>query len=671
MALTYGAWVNSGNNGMRVGLDPQGGTAVDANSSTYTFTWHIWTENKYTYNDQQTMGWDGCGGPGSAGYNNTGGSGTSTLRFTRTCTYTYPAGACGPGTATTVGITATASGLYNGGTPNHTVQVPVPARPCPVVNPPAAPTGVTAVRVTDASATVSWASAGNPDSFGVQSRYLSGSVWSAWTAAGTAAGSARSAPAVTSSNRAWEFRVSATNAGGTSAQVVSNRIYTTPANPLTVTATVVGADVDVWWTTDAYDSTELTHEVSRSVGGGVFIPLATGLLFAVRTYKDTNPGGSPMTNVYRVRTVGTALQSGWTVSGAPTGSAISAWVCSAAATWELYTQGGFQVRTATGWAKVLTGWVYTGLGTGWRIYYQWSPIPLAPANFRATNIGALPRDINFAWDAVPGAVSYNLWYRVNDTGAYTLHQSVVAPAVVATVSTMTPDTRWGWMVTAVDQWGESPASNTVRVESGHVQQAIAAGTGAVSGAVASLNRWRGGQWSYGGSTDPYWGWYSAEADRYHGFLEINWAQLQNAVHGAYPQLVGHILSVGVTGATITVERKQGVGAQGGDFDINPFWWSLAAGISYGNAAEPPAQVNNNNVPINGWASGMFAYTHDPNWFRAIMHQEAPGYNGVLVRAYRPDGSPQDYGGWLSAASWWMSISWPQIVTVPVENTFYW
>ena len=666
MALTYGAWVNSGNNGMRVGLDPQGGSAVDANSSTYTFTWHIWTENKYTYNDQQTMGWDGCGGPGSAGYNNTGGSGTSTLRFTRTCTYTYPAGACGPGTATTVGITATASGLYNGGTPNHTVQVPVPARPCPVVNPPAAPTGVTAVRVTDASATVSWASAGNPDSFGVQSRYLSGSVWSAWTAAGTAAGSARSAPAVTSSNRAWEFRVSATNAGGTSAQVVSNRIYTTPANPLTVTATVVGADVDVWWTTDAYDSTELTHEVSRSVGGGAFIPLATGLLFAVRTYKDTNPGGSPMTNVYRVRTVGTALQSGWTVSGAPTGSAISAWVCSAAATWELYTQGGFQVRTATGWAKVLTGWVYTGLGTGWRIYYQWSPIPLAPANFRATNIGALPLSIDFAWDAVPGAVSYNVWWRQDDTGAYTLHQNVAAPTVVATAG-LGADTRYGWMVTTVDQWGESPASNTVRLESGHPEDAIAANGGTrTGGAVSSINRWREGQWSWGGSNAPYWGWYSNEAWRYHAFYEVTWSQIQAALLAIEPRLGPYMGQVSSFQSELWIERDGAVGS--GVPTTTTF--SLADGTSYGNPAEPPQQVNMVDITLNTAASGFYGNVVGADWWGMICRRTS-STNGILIRAYSSSGARQEYAATTYQADWRGNFSWPRIVVTALENTFYW
>jgi hypothetical protein len=150
MAISWSGWEYAGGNGMRVGLDISWSSVVHA-STTAVATVEFWTENQYTYDDNQEM--DVSSNLGSNfDYNNTQG-GSETKRGTRTYTYTYSSGSYGtsPGTVT---FSAEVLGTYNGVTPKETVVSTIPARPAAVPNAPvltatvpAAPTGVSQINL--------------------------------------------------------------------------------------------------------------------------------------------------------------------------------------------------------------------------------------------------------------------------------------------------------------------------------------------------------------------------------------------------------------------------------------------------------------------------------------------------------------------------------------------
>lgn len=128
MAVVWGSWEYAGGNGMRVGLDISW-SGVTYGSTTSTATVDVWTDNQYTYNDNQTIDISSNLGSNYA-YNNTQGS-TATKRLTRTYTYTYGAN---PGTVT---FSATITGTYNGVTPSVSIASTTPTVPTPVA--PSAP----------------------------------------------------------------------------------------------------------------------------------------------------------------------------------------------------------------------------------------------------------------------------------------------------------------------------------------------------------------------------------------------------------------------------------------------------------------------------------------------------------------------------------------------------
>ena len=118
MALVWGPWHDTGGNGMRVGVDTSVST-VTQSSSTVTFTYDVWTDNRYLYNDLQWLTFGG-NTSGTFNYNNTQNTGQQVRRTTRQYTYTYPPGSfnTSPGTTT---FTATVGGAYNGSTPTVSV----------------------------------------------------------------------------------------------------------------------------------------------------------------------------------------------------------------------------------------------------------------------------------------------------------------------------------------------------------------------------------------------------------------------------------------------------------------------------------------------------------------------------------------------------------------------
>lgn len=128
MAVVWGTWKYAGGNGMRVGLDISWSTVTYGSTST-TATVEVWTDNQYTYNDNQAI--DISSNLGSNySYNNTQGS-TAVKRVTRTYTHTYGAN---PATIT---FSATVTGTYNGVSPTISIASTTPTVPTPVA--PSAP----------------------------------------------------------------------------------------------------------------------------------------------------------------------------------------------------------------------------------------------------------------------------------------------------------------------------------------------------------------------------------------------------------------------------------------------------------------------------------------------------------------------------------------------------
>jgi hypothetical protein len=128
MAIQWGSWKYGGGNGMRVGLDISW-SGVTYGSTTTTATVEVWTENQYTYNDNQSINISNNLGSNFS-YNNTQG-GSPTKRGTKTYLYTYGAN---PGSVT---FGATVEGTYNSISPSVSIASTTPTVPSPL--PPSAP----------------------------------------------------------------------------------------------------------------------------------------------------------------------------------------------------------------------------------------------------------------------------------------------------------------------------------------------------------------------------------------------------------------------------------------------------------------------------------------------------------------------------------------------------
>jgi hypothetical protein len=162
MAVTWGTWRygnigQSSANGMRLGMEVTGWSAVNSSSASITVTVDIWTENQYTHSgDSQRLNYSTNIGSDNTYTNNSGGS--PVKRATRTAVYNYPAGSYGssPGTIT---LTAELTEHYwdDGTNPTISISPAVPARPGGV------PTGQTISATANVgSISVSWSATGDP-----------------------------------------------------------------------------------------------------------------------------------------------------------------------------------------------------------------------------------------------------------------------------------------------------------------------------------------------------------------------------------------------------------------------------------------------------------------------------------------------------------------------------
>ena len=179
---------------------------------------------------------------------------------------------------------------------------------------PGTPTACTAVRVSDAAMTVSWAqssaSNGAPVTNTIRQRVNGG----AWSNVATIS-PATSASVGSATNQKLEYAVKGTNAAGDSAwSATSAAVYTTPAAPSAVTATKDSAqDITVAWTPNVA-FTEHQHVVEVSTDGGSSWSSLATVSAGTSSYKHVGPNPA-LIHRYRVRARNTS-----------TGNLTSAWV---------------------------------------------------------------------------------------------------------------------------------------------------------------------------------------------------------------------------------------------------------------------------------------------------------------------------------------------------------
>lgn len=298
MAVQWGAWEYSSGNGMRVGIDVSvasgNGGAILHTTEGAVFTVKYYTQNQYTYGDNQTLSFGGAIDGGINFTNNDGGA--AVLRATRTYTYMYPSGSYGssPGTRT---FNVRLSGAFNGVTPSVEVTERIPARP---YDSPAAPTNVSVSRINDGSQKVTWTrhpTAGEPyDNIRIQRYNWTGDrTWVNW---GYVDGSSSSwTDSGTVGNDHYVYRVRAENSAGNSGYNQSNDIWTSPAAPTNCVRTASGADQVITWQNNC-DYGDFETEVWRSVDGVWSLLTTRGS--AYETYTDsTAPAANKV--AYRVR----------------------------------------------------------------------------------------------------------------------------------------------------------------------------------------------------------------------------------------------------------------------------------------------------------------------------------------------------------------------------------
>lgn len=279
---------------------------VTSSSSSVTFTVNIYTQNQYRYNDNQTMNLSGDKLGGNFNYSNTSGSNSSgggaIKRATRKYTYKYTDY---KKSHTLISTTLRVSGAYNGVTPSVNVKYVVPARPYKV---PTAPTGVKA-NWSNGKPRTSWtrrdSSAGKYGTQTIQWGYYDETGWNEYRGSTVvSAGTTAYLWGSETKNRAYRYRVRANNSSGSSGWAYmpsGTYLYNNPAEVSSAKAKVNSSSqaITTTWKNNHYKVGDVSIEVGRSVNGGAWTTIKTGLSKTATSYVDANPGAG--TNRYRIR----------------------------------------------------------------------------------------------------------------------------------------------------------------------------------------------------------------------------------------------------------------------------------------------------------------------------------------------------------------------------------
>lgn len=317
MAISWGSWEYSNGNGMRVGIEATV-PSVSHGQARVTATFKVYTQNQYSYNDDQSLTISGSSDWTNPSYHNNDGSG-AVLRTTKTFEHEYSEteNSYGTGNARTVTLTATVAGAYNGVSPTKTVTVGIPRRPYAA---PAAPSAYGASRVSDTSVSLAWT---RHPSVGAPYDYQHASVWdnvsNSWKDyASDYSGTATTASHSISGNRRYRWRIWARNSAGRSAMEYSNFIQTTPSAPASLTNAKGGtSSILLRWTNQAsaqngYDYDTLIEEQAN---GGAWTQVATvnaGVTSFLR--EGRNPGTAYRYRVRARSTVGDTTYSGYSTA---------------------------------------------------------------------------------------------------------------------------------------------------------------------------------------------------------------------------------------------------------------------------------------------------------------------------------------------------------------------
>jgi hypothetical protein len=304
MAIEWGNWDYGGGNGMRVGIE-YSTSSVNNGSSSCAFTYDIWTDNQYSYNDSgQKLTYSGDIG-GSTTFNNNQGS-SQVQRASKVFIYYYGSNSYGssPGKST---ATAKISGTYNGVTPSQTISHTIPTRP---IAAPSSPSGGSAAEASATTALLRWqnnATSGRPyNNQTVNARRNTGGPGgtNGWTGYTTLNNVGATATSYTHSgmlpNSVYQYQLTATNDVDTSGGASCGSACTTPAAPSNIVATINGTGIDLDWTMNSYRSSTpnpCVVTVQRSVNGGAFATVAT-LGEATNSWTDDTPGSG--TNQYQI-----------------------------------------------------------------------------------------------------------------------------------------------------------------------------------------------------------------------------------------------------------------------------------------------------------------------------------------------------------------------------------
>lgn len=205
------------------------------------------------------------------------------------------------------------TGGYNNGTSTASVSLTVPARPYSAPRP---PKELAVARKSDAEHGVSWtvdydgSSGAQPWSGVYIDRRTDGGSWVNIAAVSWSV--ANYADKTTAANHEYEYGVRSYNSAGASSRVVVSAVYTTPAPPSSVAASVVsGTTVEV---APAGYGQYATHcDIQRDVGEG-WEAAATGIAVASLPYTDSVTG----TGKWRARVKRGSLASAWVESASIT-----------------------------------------------------------------------------------------------------------------------------------------------------------------------------------------------------------------------------------------------------------------------------------------------------------------------------------------------------------------
>lgn len=312
MAIAWGDWEYASGNGMRIGLEAFVSEVTNA-STDVTFYIKVYTQNQYPFSsDSQNLDFDDDLEPlPDVPFTNNEGT-SPTYRTTVTYVHTYTTYGSSPGD---LEFTSELDGGAHGITPKSTIMGAIPPRPYSL---PAAPTSVTMTRVSDSQVNLNWTRNSTASGFYSNQvlewrRWVGAAGWTAWSSKYALPGTASSVSVVGfSAGIVYQIRLRAENSTGPSDWAESNVVYMTPTAPTVLSSKRNAADtaITTTWQDNHYTYGGVgTWTIQRSVAGGAYADLQTGIARTTTAWTDSSPGTG--TNRYRVAAVVGGLTSAW------------------------------------------------------------------------------------------------------------------------------------------------------------------------------------------------------------------------------------------------------------------------------------------------------------------------------------------------------------------------